>query len=67
MTCKDFIELILLLILPEYLSDEELGKVIRAVSTDLEDGEDFLDLGDAKLNCIYAITKIFKDFVFAKE
>lgn len=66
MTYEDFTELILLWILPQYLSNEELGKVIRAVSVDIEDDEDFLDLGDAKLNCIYVITKMIKDYISAK-
>ena len=55
-----FLEVVIYGILSEHLDDEELGKVVKALSFDPGEDDPDYDLKDDKLNCIYRLAHLLK-------
>lgn len=55
-----FLETVIYGLLPEFLDDEELGKVIKALSFEPGEDDPDVDLLDDKLTCIYHLAHLLK-------
>lgn len=55
-----FLEVVIYGILSEHLDDEELGRVIKALSFEPGEDDPDCDLKDDKLNCIYRLAHLLK-------
>lgn len=55
-----FLETVIYGFLPEFLDDEELGKVIKALSFEPGEDDPEIDLQDDKLTCIYHLAHLLK-------